>query len=304
MFFTDRTIIALPLQEDLPEDLKNSILNERERILKTVKQYIDSNLDPRRKNILNPFKENFEEVSSIHILMELNITEEEYYNALSISSDSDFQIHIKGEPNACFISFFIEGLQAWKANIDIQPVVDYQRAVTYMRAYFLKSEDEASEAMKQAAKEALKGTKSDYGKMTAIAKAYITKRECSVQKVVYLAELWLQKIFPRVIFLNSNLPEKHFGIFKKKDGIDELPRDSTDIFQRNMLDRYLDRPNENFKNGEYKIIDQLCFAEFLSLYYVDVKQVKISENDSHPVVLNDDLIDSNHVESIFPKIVS
>ena len=157
MFFTDRTIIALPLQEDLPEDLKNSILNERERILKTVKQYIDSNLDPRRKNILNPFKENFEEVSSIHILMELNITEEEYYNALSISSDSDFQIHIKREPNACFISnFFIEKLQAWKANIDIQPVVNHYKAVTYMYAYFSKSEDETSEAMKQAAKEALK----------------------------------------------------------------------------------------------------------------------------------------------------
>ena len=157
MFFTDRTIIALPLQEDLPEDLKNSILNERKRILKTVKQYIDSNLDPRRKNILNPFKENFEEVSSIHILMELNITEEEYYNALSISSDSDFQIQIKREPNACFINnFFVEGSQAWKANIDIQPVVNHYKAVTYMYAYFSKSEDETSEAMKQAAKEALK----------------------------------------------------------------------------------------------------------------------------------------------------
>ena len=157
MFFTDRTIIALPLQEDLPEDLKNSILNERERILKTVKQYRDSNLDPRRKNILNPFKENFEEVSSIHILMELNITEEEYYNALSISSDSDFQIQIKREPNACFINnFFVEGSQAWKANIDIQPVVNHYKAVTYMYAYFSKSEDETSEAMKQAAKEALK----------------------------------------------------------------------------------------------------------------------------------------------------
>ena len=39
-FSTDHTIIALPLQEDLPEDLKDSILNERECILKTVKQYI------------------------------------------------------------------------------------------------------------------------------------------------------------------------------------------------------------------------------------------------------------------------
>ena len=73
-------------KQDLPEDRKNSILNERERTLTTVKQYIDSNLDPRRKTILNPFKENFEKVPSIqNIVMELNITEEEYYNALSIS---------------------------------------------------------------------------------------------------------------------------------------------------------------------------------------------------------------------------
>ena len=147
----------MPLQEDIPEDLKNSILNEQKRILSTVKQYIDSTLDPRRKNILNSFKENFEEVPSIqNILMELNITEEEYYNALSISSNSDFQNHIKREPNACFINnFFVEGLQAWKANTDIQPVVNHYKAVTYMCAYFSKSEERTSEAMKQAAKEAL-----------------------------------------------------------------------------------------------------------------------------------------------------
>ena len=118
-----------------------------------------------------------------------------------------------------------------------------------------------------------------------------------------MPELWLRKIFPRFIFLNSNLPEKCLRIFKKRVEIDKLPGDSTDIFQPNMLDRYLDRPNENFKNGEYKVIDQLCFAEFLSLYYVDAKQIAISENDSQPVVLNNELMDSNHEESIFPKIV-
>ena len=141
--------------------------------------------------------------------------------------------------------------------------------------------------------------------MKAIAKAYITKRGCSVQEAVYLIMpgLWLRKIFSRVIFLNSNLPEKRFRVFKKRAEIDELPGGSTDIFRCNMLDRYLDRPNENFKHGDYKIIDQLCFAEFLSLYYVDAKQIEICENDSQPVVLNDELMDSNHEESIFPKIV-
>ena len=155
----------------------------------------------------------------------------QYHNALQ--SDSDFQNHIKREPNACFINnFFIEGLQVWKSNIDIQPVVNHYKAVTCMSAYFSKSEDETSEAMKQTGKEALKMNKSDYERMKAIRKAYITKRECSVQEAVYLImpELLLRKIFPRVIFLNSSLPEKFFRIFKKKAEIDELPGDSTDIF--------------------------------------------------------------------------
>ena len=50
-------------------------------------------------------------------------------------------------------------------------MIPSQRAVSYKRVYFSKSEDETSEAMKQAAKETLKWNKSDYGKMTAIAKA-------------------------------------------------------------------------------------------------------------------------------------
>ena len=73
-----------------------------------------------------------------------------------------------------------------------------------------------------------------------------------------MAELfWLCKIFAIVIFFNSNLI-----IDKQKNDIDELPDDSTDLFQRNMLHRYLDLPSENFKNGAYKVINKLCFAEF------------------------------------------
>ena len=306
-FFTDQTILALPLPEDLPENQRNAILNERERTLSIVKQYIDSNLDPKKRNILSPCKESFEDAPSIeNILSELGITKEEYYNALSISCDSDFQIHIRCKPNACFINnFFIEGLKAWKANIDIQPVFNHYKTVTYMCAYFSKSEDETSEAMKQAAKEALNGKKSDYDKMKSIAKAYITKRECSVQEAVYfvMTELWLRKIFPCVIFFNSNLPERRYRIFKKEDEIGELPDDSTDIFQRNMLDRYLDRPNKFFKGGLYEIVDRLCFAEFLSSYYVDARLSKLLESDSQPVVLDDKVMDANHDESIYPKVI-
>ena len=102
--------------------------------------------------------------------------------------------------------------------------------------------------MKQAAKEALSRNKLHYEKMKAILRAYATKRECSFQEEVYLVmlELWLRKIFPKVIFLNSNLPDKRYKVFKKKNETDVLPDDNTDLFQRNRLVRYLDRPSKSF----------------------------------------------------------
>ena len=104
-------------------------------------------------------------------------------------------------------------------------------------------------------------------------------------------------MFPRVIFLNSNLPERRYKIFKKKADIDELPDDSTDLFQLNMLDRYLDRLARDFENGKYKIIDQLFFVEFLS------QSKGCSSNDFQPVDLYDALMQSSHAEAKFPKII-
>ena len=219
---------------------------------------------------------------------------------MEVFSDSDFQIHIQRKPNACFVNnYFVRGLLAWKTNIDIQLVFNHYKAVSYMYTCFSKAENRTSEAMKQTGKEALISSKSDYEKIKATAKAYTEKGKCSVQEEVYLVmpELWLRRIFPRVLFLNSNLSDKRY-----KSGIEELPIDSTDLFERNMLDRYLDRRNESFKNGKYKMIDKLWFADFLSLYYFKSKSVE-NENYCPPVVFDDKLMELIHSESKYPKII-
>ena len=65
-----------------------------------------------------------------------------------------------------------------------------------MCAYFYKSE-ETFEAMKKAAKEALNRNKTDYQKIKAIVKAYMTKSKCSIQKAAFLVmpEFCLHKYF-------------------------------------------------------------------------------------------------------------
>ena len=64
--------------------------------------------------------------------------------------------------------------------------------------------------MKQAAKEAFKNNMHHCDTMKAIAKAYLSNRECSVQEAVYhiLPELKLRRIFPVVYFVNINPPEE------------------------------------------------------------------------------------------------
>ena len=172
-----------------------------------------------------------------------------------------------------------------------------------MCAYFSKSEDESSEAMKQAAKEAKGLNKSSYEQMKSIAKAYITKRECSVQETVYhvMPELWLRKSYPCVIFINTNMPEKRFRVCRMEEELGELPEDSTDVFKRNMLDRYIDRPNRTFKGGEFSVVHRICFAEFCAYYYLpSMKDVIENVNDSQPEVLEDQVVEENHTSCNYP----
>ena len=44
-------------------------------------------------------------------------------------------------------------LKAWQANMDLQAVHNYYKAISYMAAYFSKSENETSQALKETVKE-------------------------------------------------------------------------------------------------------------------------------------------------------
>lgn len=67
-----------------------------------------------------------------------------------------------------------------------------------------------------------------------------------------------------------------------------------------MLDRYIDRPNLQFLNGKYQVIDSMCYAEFLSRYSLKTKPKLEEENDSQPEILKD-IISEIQVESTYPK---
>ena len=90
-FFPDKTITAIPLQHTLNQVDKFCILSKRNYILGQVKKYIDNSLDPNSKSFSN-------DLSIQEILSNMGITEDDDY---------------------------------WAANLDIQPVHNYFKALTY-----------------------------------------------------------------------------------------------------------------------------------------------------------------------------
>ena len=109
--------------------------------------------------------------------------------------------------------------------------------------------------------------------------------------------------FPAVVFANTNIPEKRFRVCLDESEIKDLPENSTDIFKKNMVDRYVDRPDLMFAAGKYSVTNQLCYPEFLRYYSLIYKS---RHNDNQPEELTDHLLEANSPCSPVncPKILS
>ena len=67
--------------------------------------------------------ERFEMLQKRDSILKTQITEVDYYCALSVNSDSDYQIHLKRNPGPFFVNNYNPAvLKAWQANLDLQLV--------------------------------------------------------------------------------------------------------------------------------------------------------------------------------------
>ena len=130
------------------EETKSNILSRRKEILTKVKQKIDE--------ALNSSKENYDTTATKKDTLDsVGVTEDQYYWALSISTDSDFDLHLKRPIDSCFINnYFIAGIKGFAANVDLQSVFNHYKCITYVCSYFTKDETVCSQAIANSAREA------------------------------------------------------------------------------------------------------------------------------------------------------
>ena len=79
------------------------------------------------------------------------------------------------------------------------------------------------------------------------------------------ARSFASKSFSKSAIHNSNIPEKRIRMILSKKELSKLHEDNTDVYKRNMVDRYLIRPKDI-------IIENPCHVLFNSLKVISCKQ--------------------------------
>ena len=231
-FFTDSTIVAEPLPEDLDEEIKTAILTRRREILCLIKQKTDQVLNPSKPEY-NP------SLPQEDVFQDLDITKKQHEWALSISPDSDYDLHLKRSVDSCFTSnYFIAGIKGFAANVDLQPAFNHYKCIPYVYSYLTNDETECSQAILNAVKEAKEANLNINDGLRKIGAAFLSIREVSSQECVYrcMPELWLRKIFPKTVFVSTDLQKQtRLRVAKHQQELDELDDDSTEIYKSNVI---------------------------------------------------------------------
>ena len=220
------------------------------------------------------------ELSLSELLDRAEVTEQEYVNALEMSTNSSVVV-LQREPSECCINN-PSVILAWQANMDIQFVLNAYACVMYVASYIMKTERSMGELLKRVAVEAR--TDELKTQLRKVGSAFLTHREVSAQEAVYRLLSLPMKILSRsVVFVDTNPKNERIAVLKSPDSLSQLEDDDTNVFQKSLIDRYQHRPQS---------LRDMCLAEFAAMYVVnyecdalpasesDVTSTKITLTDS------------------------
>ena len=82
-------------------------------------------------------------------------------------------------------------------------------------------------------------------------------------------------------------------MIKSKEELELLPGNSTDIFKKSIIDRYMDRAT----SGKFASLKTVCLAQFASLYYKKTS----SDNDYQANNQKENIEKENNCNTTLPK---
>ena len=237
-----RTMILEPLSEtDLDENVADALKEALGRI----------------RSLLNSINAD-ETMSFVEFLKKLDLSEQQYIKAIRLSLKHSTLL-LKRSPSEIRINCYNPHLlKAWRANMDIQFVLDPYACAVYILSYITKGQREMSKLLRKACEEAKEGNKSIVNKVRHIGNKFFNAVEISAQEAVYLVlQMPLRRSSREFQFINTSDPDERTFLLKSMDKIKELPDNSNDIESDNAIKRYQRRP---------KKLENLCLADFVAWY--------------------------------------
>jgi len=164
------TTILYPLDTDITQSQRRLY----EDTWKNIKQH------------LNDMKEGLD-ITFNKLLSNLNITEDIYISAIQSSLNTP-TVFLKRSPNELRINNYNPAcLKAWKANMDIQFVLDVYACAVYIANYISKSQKGMSDLLRQACVEARKQNSTIKQQVRDIGSKFLNNVEISAQEAVYIS---------------------------------------------------------------------------------------------------------------------
>ena len=134
-------------------------------------------------------------------------------------------------------------LLAWKANLDIQFVLDTYACAAYVAAYVSKSMRGISEILRQVSDEVQQGNLDLKKQMSLLGNKFLNAVEISIQESVYIClHLRMRQSSRQVVFVNTSPADQRVSMLKNQEHLDKLDDESSDIFCENDIIRYAKRP--------------------------------------------------------------
>ena len=223
------------------------------------------------------------DISLTDLLERADVGQQEYMQALRVSQRAT-NIILERTPSEQNVNAYNPTiLKAWRANIDIQFIIDAYACVMYVASYMTKDEKGMGELLKQTCKE--HRDKDIKTMLRKVGAAFLTHREISAQEAAYrILSMPMKKTSRKVVFVNTDVKSSRPAVLKNNEQLAGLDDNDEDIFQKSLLDRYEYRPNS---------LENMCLAEFASLYTTDYNEKDKDIDDSVPVVLEEEEINQD-----------
>ncbi len=133
-------------------------------------------------------------------------------------------IFLKRNPNELRINNYNSArLHAWRANMDIQFVLDVYACAMYIVSYISKAQKGMSELLRKACAEATEGNANIKQQVRDIGNKFLNSVEISAQEAVYIIlQLPMLKSSRNVIFVNTSPPAERVDLLKPLSEIEKM----------------------------------------------------------------------------------